>query len=200
MNMKNVPVCASSTILVLFTIFFMFKGNYEFLMYAITIGLLIYIIFKTDKMFNYSNLSKWGFVVWLFAHLSGGAFYFNNTRLYDIVFIPLLGEPFNILRYDQIMHILSYFVLTLFIYSMIISFAKKKPLLIAITALLAGMGLGAINEIIEFSTVVFFNSTGVGNYYNNALDLIFNFIGALIAVLFMSRNNKKTDIKKSRGK
>ena len=36
-----------------------------------------------------------------------------------------------------------------------------------------------------FTTVVLFNSTGVGNYYNNALDLIFNFIGASIAIFFV---------------
>jgi len=53
------------------------------------------------------------------------------------------------------------------------------------------MGISALNEVIEFSTVVFFNSTGVGGYYNNALDLVFNAIGAAIAVLFMHKNNKK---------
>jgi hypothetical protein len=182
-------VIANIVILAVFTIWFLFKGNYEFLLYTVTIGILIYIIARTDKIFNYTTVAKWGFVVWLFSHFAGGAFYFNGLRLYDTVLIPILGDPFFILKYDQVMHMLSYVVLTSFAYSMISSFADKKAKswLIVVTAFLAGMGISALNEIIEFSTVVFFNSTGVGGYYNNALDLIFNAIGAAIAVAFMHK-------------
>tara|TARA_Y100000310_G_scaffold336860_1_gene422485 strand:+ start:401 stop:982 length:582 start_codon:yes stop_codon:yes gene_type:complete len=193
MKKLDYTTIANVLILAVFTLWFLIKGNYEFLLYTVTIGLLIWIIAKTDKIFSYTSIAKWGFVVWLFAHFSGGAFYFSGVRLYDIVLIPLMGDPFFILRYDQLMHIFSYVVLTSFAYSMIVNFADKKAklYLIAITAFLAGMGISALNEVIEFSTVVFFNSTGVGNYYNNALDLVFNAIGAAIAVLFMHKNNKK---------
>lgn len=44
------------------------------------------------------------------------------------------------------------------------------------------MGVSAVNEIIELSAVVFFNSSGVGDYYNNALDMVFNLAGIMIAV------------------
>ena len=49
-------------------------------------------------------------------------------------------------------------------------------------AALASLGLSAINEIIEFSTVAFFNADGVGGYHNNALDLVFNLMGILLAI------------------
>ncbi|MFM2414732.1 MAG: hypothetical protein RI911_425, partial [Candidatus Parcubacteria bacterium] len=43
-------------------------------------------------------------------------------------------------------------------------------------------GLGAYNEIIEFGLVVFMGmSAQIGDYYNNALDLVCNFNGALAA-------------------
>lgn len=181
----------SALILLIFTVLFIIKGNYEFLTYTVTIGILIYFLAWTDKFFSYSELAKWGFTAWLFLHLSGGFFYFGGTRLYDIVLIPLVGDPYHILRYDQLMHIFSYFILTMFTYFMIASFAvkKTKPVIIGTAAFLAGMGIGAINEIIEFSTVIMFKSTGVGDYYNNALDSVFNAVGALIAV-FTEHNGR----------
>ena len=93
------------------------------------------------------------------------------------------------MRYDQLMHIISYFVLTLFIYSVVLSLSNKKAnkFALGLIVVLAGVGLGAINEIIEFGTVVFFNTTVVGDYYNNALDLVFNALGALIAILFVGK-------------
>jgi putative membrane protein len=45
------------------------------------------------------------------------------------------------------------------------------------------MGLGALNEIVEFAAVVASPSTGVGGYYNTALDLVFNGLGATLAVI-----------------
>ena len=77
---------------------------------------------------------------------------------------------------------------------MLLSVVKEKKtkmdrFVIELMAFLGGMGVSAINEIIEFSTVVFFGSTGVGGYYNNAIDLVFNFIGALIAVFYMKNHS-----------
>jgi hypothetical protein len=45
------------------------------------------------------------------------------------------------------------------------------------------MGLGALNEIIEFSAVMLVPNTNVGGYYNTALDLAFNGLGAVTATV-----------------
>ena len=50
---------------------------------------------------------------------------------------------------------------------------------------LGGMGIGALNEIIEFAAVVIFGQTGVGGYWNTALDLVFNLLGAIAATIFI---------------
>ena len=47
---------------------------------------------------------------------------------------------------------------------------------------LASMGLGATNEIIEFAAVLAVPDTNVGGYYNTALDLCFNALGAVVAM------------------
>lgn len=167
-----------------FTVYFLMKGNYEFLFYAVTLGIAVFIIHRTDRVFHYSNLAKVGFNIWLFLHFSGGTFYFAGTKLYDTILIPLLGDPFNVLKYDQLIHAYCYFVITLFIFSVVMHIADKNAnrFLIGLITVLAGSSIGAVNEMIEFSTVVFFDAgEAVGGYYNNAIDLVCNFIGATVA-------------------
>ena len=45
------------------------------------------------------------------------------------------------------------------------------------------MGLGALNEIVEFTAVLTVPNTNVGGYYNTALDLVFNGAGAACAMI-----------------
>jgi len=190
MEKKDLPIFLSILIVGLFTIFFIFTKNYEFISYIITLGILIFFILKTDKYFHYSQLAKWGFLIWVILHMAGGSIYVFGTKLYGLMLISLIGEPFNILKYDQVVHFFCYLVFTSFVYSIIKSFTKKNSnkIIVGIITILAAVGVGAFNEIIEFSAVVFFGATGVGGYYNNALDLIFNFLGSLVAVIFLSRN------------
>lgn len=198
--MKNTktPWIISALILIVFTAIFIYGGNYEFLIYIAVIGLLIIAIAISDRFFKYSNIARWGFVTWLFLHMSGGAIWIKGTRLYDTVLIDIVGAPYYILRYDQFAHILSFFVMALFVYAIISTIIKPEAnkALIMATVFAATMGVGAVHEITEFSTVVLFNSTGVGNYFNNALDLIFNSIGIIIALFFV--NNKLNKRKKKR--
>jgi hypothetical protein len=44
------------------------------------------------------------------------------------------------------------------------------------------MGLGGLNEMIEFSAVLLVPDTNVGGYYNTALDFVPNAIRAVVAM------------------
>lgn len=64
--------------------------------------------------------------------------------------------------------------------------------LLSILIILIAVGTGAINEILEFGAVVFFRATQqVEDYTNNALDLLFNLIGAVIACFFVMNHHKR---------
>jgi putative membrane protein len=181
----------------LFTAFFLIKGNYEFLFYAFTLGIVCFIIERTDRIFTYPPLAKIGFNLWVFLHFSGGAFNIAGTKLYDTVLISIIGEPFNLLKYDQVIHGYCYFVITLFMYSVVLYISDRQApiFLVSLITVLAGASIGAINEIIEFASVVFLDAgQAVGGYYNNALDLVFNFIGAVIAVIIVVRRNPQKPI------
>ena len=189
---KLIGIYLSIAILLIFTILFVSKGNYEFLTYTVTIGILIWVIARTDRTFHYPQIAKLGFAVWLLLHFLGGSVKIGAVRLYDFILIPILGEPLNIFRYDQFMHAFCYFVFIFFVYGIVNGSLKEKAnkWIIAFIIILIVEGIGAVNEIIELSTVIFFNSQGVGNYFNNALDLVFNLIGAIIgAVVILRKRN-----------
>ncbi len=182
----------SAFILLVFTIIFVAKGNYEFLLYTVTIGILIFVLIKTNKIFNYSLIAKLGFGAWLLLHFLGGSLQVAGIRLYDTILIPILGEPLNIFRYDQLMHAFCYFVFVFFVYAIIKDSLKPNisKWMVAFIIVMIAEAIGAVNEIIEFLAVVLFKSEGVGDYFNNALDLIFNLIGAILGALVILRKKK----------
>lgn len=186
MNKRLIPIHVTTLILIAFTILFVKSGNYEFLAYSFIVGILIVFIIKTDQKFKYTNLAKWGLPVWLFLHASGGYFYFSKTRLYDIILLDIVGDPYFILRYDQLMHIYAYFVVALFVYSIIKKITNNQTKFqIFFIVFLATVGTGSLYESVEFSTTIFYPTGGVGTYINNQLDLVFNAIGAFLGTWFI---------------
>lgn len=183
---SNYPIWASLVVLIIFTLRYVLTKNYEFLTYIAVLGAVIFFIIKSDKIFSYTDVAKWGFAIWMFLHMAGGSFYINGIKLYDTMLIKILPDPYNILKFDQLVHAFCYFVIALFVYSIVKSIAKKevKTKTFFVIVVLAATGIGAINEIIEFLTVALFGATGVGGYFNNALDLIFNLAGAIVAVFY----------------
>ena len=170
--------------LAVFTAFFVIKGNREFLLYAATLSILILLVQGSNRRLRYSAGILWCFWLWLVMHMCGGFVHLNGVRLYDIRLLPLAGEPYQILRYDQFVHAFCYFtiggILKTIIDALAAPGASRRGL--ALLTLLAALGVGALNEIIEFAAVAWFQSDGVGDYFNNALDNVFNAAGALAAL------------------
>jgi hypothetical protein len=120
--------------------------------------------------------------------MAGGGFKYDGRVWYAFILLDLVKEPFYILRYDQALHFFFYFVAALFAYPIMKTYfrsSKKLPLIIF--SILAVTGIGSLNESIEFSAYVFYERTGVGTFINNSLDLIFNFIGAIVGTLYASK-------------
>jgi hypothetical protein len=52
------------------------------------------------------------------------------------------------------------------------------------------MGLGAFNKVIELGAVIFLGASGqVGDYLNNAIDLMYNLGGAVLACFYLMKHN-----------
>lgn len=194
LNKQQIIIFVIHTVfLIFYTVLFVMKQNYEFLIYVAVILAVMGTILFTRNMVIHSAPLLWGLSIWSIIHMSGGGLVFNGVRLYDTILIPIVGDPYFILRYDQFAHIFGFAVATFAMYTIL------KPLLkdghrwgaLSIVIVMAGLGVGALNEIIEFFSVILLKSTGVGGYMNTALDLVSNAIGAAVALVFILFHEKK---------
>ncbi|XOV89852.1 MAG: DUF2238 domain-containing protein [Pseudomonadota bacterium] len=188
--MKN-SMITSALLLLAFVGAALYRANYEFLFYASTLVILLVILFLLDRRFNFSQLSLWGFNLWMLLHLVGGMGSIGGTRMYDLVLLPLVGEPYDILKYDQVVHLYCYVVMAMLVFEVLVQLMNlsHRGALFLVTVL-AASGIGGLNEVIEFAAVVFVGSTGVGGYTNTALDLVANLIGAMIGAGWMVRSRR----------
>ncbi|MEX0933679.1 MAG: hypothetical protein WD003_00240 [Candidatus Paceibacterota bacterium] len=178
--------------LLVFTTIFIAQQNFEFIGYVAIVLLLLFAVLFSNKFVRYPNFVLWGLFVWSFFHMLGGVEMADGNVIYTLILIPFVAEPYLILKYDQIIHAFGFFVATLVMYSVLYPHLKKPSsfLGVGIVVAMAGLGLGALNEIIEFFMTVLLPSTNVGGYENTALDLVFNFVGTILAAFFLA--HKKT--------
>jgi uncharacterized membrane protein YjdF len=178
--------------LIIFTFIFLNKQNYEFLIYIAVIVFFLVLVLKTNHKINYPNDVLWGLNIWAMLHMAGGGLFINGQKLYTVMLLNLVGEPYHIFKFDQFVHIVGFFVATLLVWTLLKpSLPKKKRWVsLSIVVVMAGLGLGALNEIIEFAATVILPETGVGGYTNTSLDLVSDLIGALLAMWFIRRREK----------
>lgn len=179
--------------LIVFTAIFIGKKNYEFLMYVGVIIFFLAVIILTNRKINYPNSVLWGLTVWSLLHLCGGGLFIKGKKIYTIMIYPIVGEPYNIFKYDQFVHIVGFGVATLAMYYLlkpILSNNLGKRVALSIIIIMAGLGVGALNEIVEFVATVVIPETGVGGYENTSLDLVSDLIGAIGAMGYILIKDK----------
>jgi uncharacterized membrane protein YjdF len=180
---QQLPILITIVVMLLvFSIYYFAIKNYEFIMYIFVIVFFLVVILFTNNRVNYSNTSLWGLTIWGTLHMAGGGIPVKGDVLYKLILIPITE---NIFRYDQFVHIIGFGVATVIMFELLKP--KLKPIkywtAISIVVVMAGLGVGAVNEIIEYVATLLAPETGVGGYDNTLLDLISDFIGALFALL-----------------
>lgn len=167
---------------------YLLAGNYEFLWYVAVLVFFFILILVTWHRAQFDAVILWGLSIWGFLHMAGGGVRVGDGVLYGLHLIPIVGSgDAFILKFDQVVHFFGFAVATLVVYHLLNPYLNERtnwkvvyPLIVA-----GGMGLGVLNEIVEFMAVVIFPNTGVGGYYNTAIDLIFNTFGAIAAAIFI---------------
>jgi putative membrane protein len=190
MKIKNITPgkIILATITIIYTLIFAFlylqKENYEFIGYVgVMILITIFIVYLNSK-YNFSLGSLIGMSIWGLMHMSGGYFIVGEGVLYGYLIFPFL-------RFDQFVHAWGFGFATLLSYYIVRpSFNLKDNLKLGVFLVFIGMGLGALNEIIEFIAVLSLPQTGVGGYENTMKDIVFNMFGAIIAVGYINLKNK----------
>lgn len=170
--------------------------NYEFLAYACTIVLVVGCLFGTLRFTRFPTYILAGITIWAILHMMGGSVQTVDGVLYAYHIFPFFdgGGDFYILKMDQVIHAFLYGVVGLmFLHSLReIVGIKTHTFFIALVAIFAASGFSVINEIIEFLASVNIPGNGVGGYYNTVLDLIFNMLGASVAIAVYSWKKKNT--------
>jgi uncharacterized membrane protein YjdF len=175
---------------------FIFLGiinqNKEFLFYTLIILTLISILILNDKKLRLPSNLLAGLSFFGFIHVLGGIVYIQEVRLYDLWLLN------GFIRYDNLVHFVGSFFSAYGIHYLISPYltkeAKENKFIEGMIIVLATLGIGAIHEIIELITVIYLQKgPEIGGYFNNALDLVYNMIGSIIAVLWF---NRKTLINK----
>lgn len=176
-------------LLLFFALTSLLRQNYEFMIYSLVSFVLVLLVYFLDRRFAFPPLALGGFLVWLFLHFGGGFFHYHGTRWYSLTLLPLIGEPYGILGYDQVLHFFFYLIMAVFVFKILRTFCVPKvpKSFIFFVTVLAATGIGAFNEIIELGVAIYDPTSGIGSYINNALDLVFNLLGAVVGAWWSLR-------------
>ncbi|MFM2296431.1 MAG: hypothetical protein RL117_138 [Verrucomicrobiota bacterium] len=165
-------------------------GNREFVFYLITMLILIAIVLMVHHRIVFLTSQLWALSLWGLLHMAGGLCPAPSSWpidggqgvLYSLWLIP------DLLKYDQLVHAYGFGITTWICWHALSyqlqhhapawPFPSSGRLTLAAAA---GMGFGALNEVIEFIAVLLLPRTNVGGYINTGWDLVFNLIGCLIA-------------------
>ena len=169
---------------IVFSIIFAYQENYEFLFYVATEAIAVaLIVIARLRGVSFTQSTLIALVIWGFLHFLGGVSLGEEGVIYTFMVVDIIGDPYNILKYDQVVHFLGSIALTFAVYDILrrhLDFIVSR-VGIVLVCISATLGFGALNEIIEFIATLLFTHVNVGGYVNNSLDHVFNLTGALVA-------------------
>jgi len=166
------------------------RGNVEFVMYIAVMFMLIGFVFWMHLHVTLSSGVLWCLSVWGLVHMGGGLLIVpdgwpveaNSRVLYSLWIIP------DRLKYDHIVHAYGFGVASWVCWQGLSTAIRRRggeaaPTLgLMVLSATAGMGLGSLNELVEFAATLLIPETNVGGYINTGWDLTANFVGATVSV------------------
>lgn len=187
----------------------MMVRNREFLFYIVVMVILLGAVLLVHRRVGLSAGLLWCMSAWGALHMAGGLItvpeswpiHGPNSVLYSVWLI----EPY--LKYDQLVHAFGFAVTTWLCWqglrAAIISQqgddAKEvRPTLGLMTlCAAAGMGFGALNEVVEFIATLTIEGTNVGGYENTGWDLVANLVGTVLAAFVIAFGSRRRDSTRS---
>ncbi|MDJ0788124.1 MAG: hypothetical protein QNK05_15050 [Myxococcota bacterium] len=187
-------------------------GNREFVFYIAVMTILIGCVAVVHARVRLTQGVLWLLSIWGALHMAGGLLtvpadwpiHGELRVVYNWWIIPgpaaRSGEPGGFLKYDQAVHAFGFGVATWLCWQGLCGAMRRgegdveapRPtagLMVIVAA--AGMGLGALNEVVEF-VATRFTETNVGGYVNTGWDLVYNALGASVAAVIISLGSRST--------
>ena len=166
------------------------RGNTEFVFYWLAMAVMIAVTVWIHLRVGFSPVVLWLLAIWGMLHMAGGTVPIPPELasgegalpvLYSLKLTPWLP------KYDQATHAFGFFGATLASLEALIAAMRGRGggvrvgVGLAAAAVLCGMGLGALNEVLEFVVTLTVQKHNVGGYENTGWDLVSNLVGAVAA-------------------
>lgn len=170
------------------------RKNGEFIFYIVIMLALIAVMSLVHRRVRLTTGLLWAFSIWGMAHMAGGltplptGWPYNGEQavLYSWWLIP------QRLKYDQIVHAYGFGITTWLCWHILRNTLRQpdggalRPTLGMLTlCAAAGMGFGALNEVLEFIAVLTIPNTNVGGYENTSWDMVSNLVGSTIVAMLI---------------
>ncbi len=160
------------------------EHNREFILYLLILVALLAAGFYIAARFELPAWMLWLLSVLGALHLAGGGLKVHGDVLYNLVLIPIKNPTgLTFWKYDQLVHPYGGLIAAFIAYALFARSSRGSRFSLAAAAFLIANGAGALNEVVEFITKIAIPYTDVGGYYNTALDLTFNMVGAFFGSL-----------------
>lgn len=175
------------------------QGNKEFVFYIVIMTILITSLVLVHRRVNFSDGALWGMSCWGMLHMAGGlvrvpeALTENGSQ-------PVLYSWWIIhegLKYDQVVHAYGFGITSWVCWQILKSNIENQtgktpePTYgLCILSAAAGMGFGALNEVVEFIATLTIPETNVGGYVNTGWDLVYNLLGCGVAAILIRQFDK----------
>jgi hypothetical protein len=183
------------------------SSNYEFLLYIGVVVLMMGVVWVVHGRVALTSGALWCLSIWGLAHMAGGLVVVpeswpvmgTNRVLYSLWLIP------DRLKYDHVVHAYGFGVTTWVCWQGLRAAlggrhqrVRPTPGLMLLCAA-AGLGFGALNEVIEFAATLLVPETNVGGYLNTGWDLVANLFGATVAVTAIWISDRSTSPEETEG-
>ncbi|MEN8143743.1 MAG: DUF2238 domain-containing protein [Gemmatimonadota bacterium] len=182
------------------TLIALLAGNSEFLYYIVVMLMLIGVVGAVHRRVGLSGAVLWGLSFWGLAHMAGGLLTVpegwpvngENRVLYSLWLLP--GR----LKYDHVVHAYGFGMTTWVCWQGLRAAAERhgavvRPTIgLLVLSAAAGMGFGALNELVEFVATLAVPETNVGGYLNTGWDLVANLFGVTAAAALIWLSGRAT--------
>lgn len=171
--------------LLAFSIVAIVHWNYEFIFYGIVLLLEIAGVAWLDRRVRFSTAVLVALALWGLFHMMGGTLPIPESVTEPTRPHVLYNLRLNawLPKYDQVVHAYGFGVATWAAGEALarLVIPNRRGLGLFLALLFIGMGLGSMNEVIEFAATRIMPGTNVGGYDNTGWDLVSNSIGAACA-------------------
>jgi hypothetical protein len=168
----------------------LFLQNKEFVFYFVVMCVMMAAAWGVHRAVRLHPVALWGLSVWGMVHMAGGLVpipaawpRLGGQVLYNLWLVP------NLLKYDQLVHAYGFGLMTWICWQGMQTAFESRGVTVRPTGGLmtlcvaAGMGFGALNEVVEFIAALTIQGTNVGGYENTGWDLVSNLVGCLLAAV-----------------